>query len=167
MNDYSEIRKLIREMGDTHSSQVMVGEITSCTNTDCTVKIGSLEFSNVKLFSIEAEGELVIKPAVGSMVTVLDLSLGKMRDLMVVKVDKPELFRFKNADMTIEFDGTTGKIDITAGGISLKDLFAAVKDMIDVMSKGVLTPNSTLLVTAPTIGPLLQNFELNYKKILK
>ena len=167
MNEYNEIKMLISGMGEKTFTQLFTAEVVACSDVDCTVMLGMMELSGVKLFSIGAAGELVIKPAVGSMVTVADLSKGLQRDMCLIKVDKPELVRFEHNGLKIEFDGLAKKVEISSNGINLKDLFGSIHDMIDALTKGVLVQGSTLAVLAPTVPVDLIAFETKFKTLLK
>jgi hypothetical protein len=167
MSEYAEIKRLINIMSERPLEQMFTAEVLSCSEVDCKVMLGTMELSGVKLFSVEAGGGFLIKPAVGSMVTIADLSKGLQRDLSIVKVDKAEQILIEIDGLKIDIDGVAKKIEISSNGITLKDLFTKIQHMIDALTKGVLVQGSTLAVVAPTVPLDLIDFETQFKTLLK
>ena len=101
------------------------------------------------------------------MVTVLDLSNGKLRDLCLVKVDEPEFIKFDLDGLVLELDATTGKVDISSAGISLKGLLEAMATIIEGLKVGVLSPNSISGPISPDTLLLINKFKLDLNTLLK
>lgn len=167
MSSEREIREAIQKIAGAQGASAFTAEVVSVTDTDCTVKLSDLEISGVKLFSIGVEGKNTIKPAKGTMVTVLDLSNGKLRDLVLVKVDEPELIRFDLDGLVMELDATTGKIDVSSGGISLKSLLNSIATIIQGLKVGVLAPNSISGPVSPDTIALVNKFKADFNTLLK
>ena len=167
MTGAREIREAIQRIVGVPDASAFTAEVVSVTDVDCTVKLADLEITGVKLFSIGAEGKNTIKPAKGSMVTVLDLSNGKLRDLCLVKVDEPEFIKFDLGGLVLELDAITGKVDISSAGISLKGLLEAMATIIEGLKVGVLSPNSISGPVSPDTLLLVNKFKLDLNTLLK
>ncbi|KAF0203156.1 MAG: hypothetical protein FD170_1428, partial [Bacteroidetes bacterium] len=148
-------------------ASAFTAEVVSVTDVDCTVKLADLEITGVKLFSIGAEGKNTIKPAKGSMVTVLDLSNGKLRDLCLVKVDEPEFIKFDLDGLVLELDAMTGKADISSGRVSLKSLFESLATILTSLKVAVLAPNAPSGTITPDTLTLVNKFKTDFKALLK
>lgn len=102
MSKESEIKQLIRNIAAYNSGLTLFeAEVTESEDTECTIKYQGLEHKNVRLvcgFS-QSLTTMIIKPAVGSTVLVADLSGGKMRDLVVLMVEKAETVIFNGGEL--------------------------------------------------------------------
>ena len=102
MSKESEIKQLIRNIAAYNSGLTLFeAEVTESEDTECTIKYQGLEHKNVRLvcgFS-QRLTTMIIKPAVGSAVLVADLSNGKMRDLVVLMVEKAETVIFNGGEL--------------------------------------------------------------------
>lgn len=164
----SEIRERIQQIAGTYKpgDVAFVAEVTTVTDTDCTVKLGELELIKVRLFSQATEaGNILFKPKVGSMVTVADFSSGKLRDLQVISCDKITLIKFVENGLTIEIDSETKKLDIKNDQVGMKDLFQAIADIVKQLTVSTPAgPSGTPL--PPTLASVTQ-FETDFKLLLK
>ncbi len=97
MDKYAKVRsalmRIIQESGVR--SCLWQAKVVSVDNDTCTVKIGDLTLSDVRLKAIvsEVDGALLITPAVDSVVLVGSLT-GDFKDLAVLQVDKFAEVRF-------------------------------------------------------------------------
>lgn len=167
MSGSREIREAIQRIVGVPDASAFTAEVVSVSDTDCTVTLSGLEISGVKLFSIGAQGKNTIKPAKGSMVTVLDLSNGKLRDLCLVKVDQPELIKFDLDGLVMELDAKTGKLDVSSSGVSLKSLFNSLAEIIQGLKVGVLAPNAISGPVSPDTILLVNKFKTDFNTLLK
>lgn len=88
MGKEKEIRDAIRKICgiDNQGFLFFNAEVVSVDDETCTVKRNSLEFTDVRLAAV-IDGNtknLLVKPKLGSMVLIADLSEGLMRDLAVI-----------------------------------------------------------------------------------
>lgn len=168
MSGIKEIREQIQRIAGTYKpgDVAFVAEVTAVTDTDCTVKLGGLELTGVRLFSQSSEaGNVLFKPKAGSRVTVADFSSGKLRDLQVISCDKITSFTFVESGLTIEFDSETQKVDIRNETVSIKDLLQSLADIIKQITVATPTgPSGTPL--PPTIQAVTQ-FETSFNSLLK
>lgn len=169
MSKAKEIREAIQRIstGGNVPSAIFVAEVVSSTDKDCKVRIGDLELTGVNLLSVISDGDLLIKPASGSMVTVIDFTQGQLRDLCVIKIDKPELIKYTHKSLSFELDGKTGKLDVTGNGVSLLSLFESLSNIIKSLKVAVLAPNAPSGTITPDTLTLVTQFETRFKQLLK
>ena len=88
MGKEKQIRESIQKIANagSRSSHFMNAEIVSVDSETCTVKRNGLELSDVRLGAVVNSNtkNLVIKPKIGSLVLIADLSNGQMRDLVII-----------------------------------------------------------------------------------
>ena len=129
MSKESEIKQLIRNISAYNSGLTLFeAEVTKSEDTECVIKYQGLEHKNVRLvcgFS-QSLTTMIIKPAVGSTVLVADLSNGKMRDLVVLMVEKAETVIFNGGELggLIKIEELKKSLD------SLKKYCEALKDAV-------------------------------------
>lgn len=143
MNEYRSIREKIAAIASSQQAGdlVFTARVIGVSDTDCSIEVGGITLSQVKLYSIAAAGTYLVKPKTGSTVTVLDVSRGSKRDLCVVKVDEPECIRISSNGFVVDFDCEAGKFEIKNNGASLKELFETLINIIKLLK-----------VTVPGIG---------------
>lgn len=143
MSNYRNIRQSIEDIASARAASeiVFTALAKSVSDTDCTIEVAGITLTGVKLYSIAAAGNLLVKPKENSTVTVMDMSRGKKRDLVVVKVDEPARVMINSNGFVVDFDCEAQKFDIKNNGASLKDFFETLIDII-----------KTLQVTVPGIG---------------
>ncbi len=126
MSKESEIKQIIRNIAAYNSGLTLFeAVVTESKDTECSIKYQGLEHKNVRLvcgFS-QSLTTMIIKPAVGSTVLVADLSNGKMRDLVVLMVEKAE---------TVIFNG--GKL---GGLIKIKELTDKLNALVNAFNTHV------------------------------
>jgi hypothetical protein len=170
MNRIDEIKQSLTHIaGKAQTSHVFTAEVVSASSTSSdavvAVKYGEMILTGVKLFSIVAAGGLLVKPAVGSTVTVLDMSRGQFRDLVIIKTDTPELVRMELNGLTIEADTVAGKVAVSASGVSLKGLMQSLATIIKQLT--VSTPAGPSGTPLPPTMQAVVQFETDFKKLLK
>lgn len=88
MDIYAQIKRKLEEIAGSaaEGTALFTAEVKSVEGETCTVLVGGLEVPDVLLTPADegADGKLVITPRQGSMVTVADLSGGRLRRLAVV-----------------------------------------------------------------------------------
>ena len=85
MDTYTEIRNKIRAMTGQKTPLLLTGKVKSVDGETCTVSIGDLTLTDVRLRSV-VNGEsskLLITPKQGSYVTLIDLS-GELRETELI-----------------------------------------------------------------------------------
>ena len=138
MDQYKELATLIKqassEGGRVTILQGIVKEVSSVT---CTVEIGSLTVSDVRLRASEKQEEtqILITPAIGSAVILASLS-GDMTNLVVVAVDVAE-------SITINGGKLGGLINIEALTSKLNELVQVFNSHTHTAPNGPTTPPTT------------------------
>lgn len=167
MSRIDDIKESIQQIARINQQLgiVFTAEVVSANDATADVRFGDFIFTGVKLFSIEAAGGLLVKPKVGSTVTVLDLSEGKYRDMVIIKCDTPEQVKMEINDLKVEFDGVNGKIGMTASGKSLLDLMNSIATIIKGLT--VSTPAGPSGTPLPDTMFAVEKFETDFKQILK
>ena len=181
----SNIRQAIQSIAHSvkPGSSLFVAEITAVAETDCTVKLGEMELTKVRLFSQPTEaGNLLLKPQVGSMAIIADLSKGDLRDLVVIQADKLDTVQYLQGELTVLIDGANGIVKIENGltllvdgadgklsvfndSKNLKDLFVSLKDIIQTLT--VSTPAGPSGTPLPPTLTKLTTFETDFNSLLK
>ncbi|MCQ2313276.1 MAG: hypothetical protein MJZ84_07520 [Paludibacteraceae bacterium] len=141
MDIYGQIAKTVKEIVGGKETIIFPAEVKSVDGATCSVMIGKLQLSDVRLRSVinDKEDQVLITPAVGSQVLVADLSNGAFRDLAVLTYSEPEKIEIKIGQMEVCLSGE--KISVKKGAINLFDLL-----------DGLLT--QILALTVPTgTGP--------------
>lgn len=142
-------------------------EVKSIQGESCTVAVGDLELTDVRLKATinEASDYLMQIPAVGSMVLCGDMSGGDLREVCVLKIDKLEKLVLKQSGLDVLIDTTDGKIHIENEGTGLLQLFNALADILKTLK--VFTPAGPSGTPLPTTITKIQQFETNFKQLLK
>ena len=108
MDNYTEIRNKIRAMSGQRTPLLLTGKVESVEDETCTVSIGDLKLTGVRLRSV-VNGEaskLLVTPKQGSFVTVIDLS-GELRETEVIGYSEIEAIDIETgSDININCNGT-------------------------------------------------------------
>lgn len=151
MGKESEIKQLIRAIASTGGGATLFeATVVESKDTECTIKYQGLEHKNVRLvcgFS-QSLTTVIVKPAPNSTVLVADLSSGKMRDLVVLMVEKAETVTINGGNETITINGGElgGLINIAA----LTDKLNALVDKFNTHTHAVTVGNLTGIAQAFT-----------------
>ena len=146
MGKESEIKQAIRNIAAFNSGITLFeATVVESKDTECIIKYQGLELKNVRLvcgFS-NSTSTIIIKPAVGSTVLVADLSNGKMRDLVVIMVERAEKITVDSGTKSISkrLDEIENEINI------LKDIIAnwvpVPQDGGAILNTALTTPDDT------------------------
>ena len=101
MDRSKEIKEAIRSIAGVPGMMFVMGKVESVGDETCSVKIADRLVINDVRLNASADGNadnILIKPKVGSMVMMADLSGGELRSLVVIS------FSALNS-MTVRFDG--------------------------------------------------------------
>lgn len=116
MNEYSELKKYLNEIGGKGIA-ITQGIVKTVSGNLCEVEIGNIVIPDVRLRASELDdnGEMLVTPKVGSAVTIGSLS-GDLTQLVVLQVDHVE---------TIVING--GKL---GGLINIEQLTEKINDLV-------------------------------------
>ena len=138
MDQYKELATLIKQ-ASLEGSRVTIlqGIVKEVSGVTCTVEIGSLTVSDVRLRASEKQEEtqILITPAIGSAVILASLS-GDMTNLVVVAVDVAE-------SITINGGKLGGLINIEALTAKLNELVQVFNSHTHTAPNGPTTPPTT------------------------
>ena len=110
MDSYIEIKNKIRSMVGQNSPLLLTAKVESvdANNGTCVVSVGSLRLTDVRLRSVinTNASKLLITPAKGSYVTIIDLS-GELRATEVIGYSEIETLDIETSnDINIRCNGT-------------------------------------------------------------
>lgn len=148
MGKESEIKQAIRNIAAFNSGITLFeATVVESKDTECIIKYQGLELKNVRLvcgFS-NSTSTIIIKPAVGSTVLVADLSNGKMRDLVVIMVERAETVFFNGGTLggLINIETLTTKLNnLTDKVNALVDLFNGHTHLVNAQSGTAVAPST-------------------------
>ena len=107
MDYYTEIKNKICAMTGRKTPLLLTGKVESVDNETCTVSIGDLKLTDVRLRSVVNgnSSKLLITPAKDSYVTLIDLS-GELREMEVIGYSEIEAIDIKTSgDININCEG--------------------------------------------------------------
>lgn len=95
-------------------------EVVAVEGDTCRARLGELEIPGIRLAAIEggASGGLLLKPAVGSIVLVADLSCSELRECAVVGYSEIESLTYRHGDTSVEANGSA--VSVAAGDMRVK-----------------------------------------------
>lgn len=138
MDQYKELATLIKQASSGGSRvTILQGIVKEVSGITCTVEIGSLTVSDVRLRASEKQedAQILITPAIGSAVILASLS-GDMTNLVVVAVDVAE-------SITINGGKLGGLINIEALTAKLNELVQVFNSHTHTAPNGPTTPPTT------------------------
>lgn len=138
MDQYRELATLIKQASSGGGRvTILQGIVKEVSGITCTVEIGSLTVSDVRLRASEKpeETQILITPAIGSAVILASLS-GDMTNLVVVAVDVAE-------SITINGGKLGGLINIEALTSKLNELVHVFNSHTHTAPNGPTTPPTT------------------------
>ena len=145
MDSYTEIRNKIRAMMGQRTPLLLTGKVESVDGETCTVSVGDLKLTDVRLRSVvnNEESMILITPKTGSHVTLIDLS-GELRELEVIGYSEIEAIDIKTSgDININCDGTVtfngGDHDGLVKLQELKDNLNSIKNYLSALKTAVKT----------------------------
>ena len=101
MDRSKEIKEVIKSIAGVQGMMFVMGKVESVGDETCSVKIADRLVINDVRLNASADGNadnILIKPKVGSMVMMADLSGGELRSLVVISFSALD-------SMTVRFDG--------------------------------------------------------------
>lgn len=118
MDEYRRLQELLRDAGGGRETTLYQGVVKSVEGQTCTVTVGKVDVSGVRLKASETEdkGRMLVTPKVGTAVTMGSLS-GDMAELVVVQVDHVE---------RIEVNG-----GLLGGLVNIEELTAKINELVD------------------------------------
>ena len=135
MDTYTKIAQAVKAIVGSQKASLFTATVKSVDDTVCTVDVGGMELTDVRLRSVvnNDQGRILATPKVGSTVLVGDLSNGAFTDLAVLRfaeVDKVEI-TIGDSSITIE----SGKIEMNGGNnnglINIADLTEKLNALVD------------------------------------
>lgn len=161
------IEALRKGLGIRASIVLFNAEVKSIQGESCTVAVGDLELTDVRLKATinEASDYLLPVPKTGSMVLCGDLSGGDLRDVCVLKVDELERIEYKQNGLEFIADSSDRKVSLKNSSVSLKSLFESVADILKTIK--VFTPSGPSGTPLTPTVLKIQQFETALKQLLK
>lgn len=108
MDKYGQIADKIKEIAGTKYTRpvVFTAQVVKIEESLCSVKIGELELTGVRLRSVvnSNEEQLYIKPKEGSYVLLADVSLGQLSDLAVIGYSEIEAVNITIGETQVDID---------------------------------------------------------------
>lgn len=140
MDSYARMADVFKQAFSSNKTLAMqVGTVKEVNGDVCSVDFGGLVISKVRLkVQIgESADRLISIPAIGSLVLCGSLT-GDYKDMIVLKAERVDVLKYDEGGMSIEIDSQGGKVKVTNGTVSLKDLFDDLKTIIEQLK--VFTP---------------------------
>lgn len=117
MDIYGQIAQAIRDIAGERmeGSAIFPAEVKSVSGDVCTIAVGDLEISDVRLRAVIDGGtdHLLRIPRVGSQVLVADMSNGQFRDLVVIEQSETERIDIAIGQTTLTIED--GQITVNGG----------------------------------------------------
>ena len=155
MDTYTEIRNKIRAMTGQKTPLLLTGKVESVSGETCTVSIGDLRLTDVRLRSVinGEDSKLLITPATDSYVTIIDLS-GELRETEVIGYSQIEAIDIDTSgDITVN---CRGNIVINGGSndglVKINELTRKLNQLVQQFNAHTHTVTGT--AGAPPAGPL-------------
>lgn len=152
MNRAQEIKELIRAIAgqDGMGGLVFVGKVESVDGDSCTVSVGALELTDVRLTAATdgEDGKMLLTPKEGSMVLVADLGQGTRRDLAVVGYTHIEKIEATCSQITLNGGDLGGLVKIEKLTEKINGLVQAFNSHTHTVSGSAQMGNTQLPVTA-------------------
>lgn len=135
MDIYGQIAQTIKKMGTAHGVILFSAEVKSVNGDTCTLIIGSLELTDVRLRAVvnSENDKIVVTPKAGSRVLAADMSGGSYRDLVVLsysEIEKVEV-AIEQTTCTIDKDGIVMNGGNKGGLVNIDDLVAHINTIED------------------------------------
>lgn len=115
MSKEQDIKEAIRAIAGRGGGRLwLVGVVKSVEGESCTVDVGGLELTDVRLTAASdgADGKLLLTPKEGSAVLLADLSGGELRDLAVVGYTAVESIEATCEQITLNGGENGGLVNI-------------------------------------------------------
>ncbi|MFA7448816.1 MAG: hypothetical protein WCY77_10290 [Weeksellaceae bacterium] len=164
MDRLSKLKRQLKDVTTEKPVYPFTGIVKSIQGDTCTVNVGGVELTDVRLKSTADNLEtFLLVPAVGSTVSMISTD-GTIDNLSIFKVDKLDKIIAENAQFRTEIDLVTGKVGIKNQSTSLFEVFNDLQKLLKNLK--VFTPNGPSGTPLPdTIAAIVQ-FETKFKQIL-
>lgn len=129
---------------------VFVGKVESVDGDSCTVSVGALDLTDVRLTAATdgEDGKMLLTPKEGSMVLVADLGQGTRRDLAVVGYTHIEKIEATCSQITLNGGDLGGLVKIEKLTEKINGLVQAFNSHTHTVSGSAQMGNTQLPVTA-------------------
>ena len=152
MNRAQEIKELIRAIAgqDGMGGLVFVGKVKSVDGDSCTVSVGALELTDVRLTAATdgEEGKMLLTPKEGSLVLVADLGQGTRRDLAVVGYTHIEKIEATCSQITLNGGNLGGLVKIEKLTEKINELVRVFNSHTHTVTGNAMMGQTQLPVTA-------------------
>ena len=139
MNRSREIRNVLKDITGGGGLPFVTGEVVSVESETCTVRVaGRVTVGDVRLNASADgnEGNILVKPAVGSMVLMADLSGGDLRELVVTAWSEIDTVTVKfKGDVVLNGGENDGLVCIN----ELKENLESIKNYLVTMNAAIST----------------------------
>lgn len=163
-----KIKKLKAQLKDAVNAKPLYpiyGVVKSVSGDTCTVQVGDLELTDVRLKATADGAEtLLLIPAVNSRVMMLS-SDGSIDNLTIVKIDKVAQVKFSNNGLVLDFDSQSGKLGIKNNSVSLYGLFDQLATLLNGFTLN--HPQGPTTGLMPPTQTAVQQFETAFNQLLK
>lgn len=122
MDKYRQLQEALKGVGQLGiQSTIISAEVKAITGESCTVMVGDLELTDVRLkATINGEtNKVLMLPKVGSMVLIGSLT-GDMRDLCVLKNDEVDKLIYEQGAVKVTIDAPSNSVVYDVNGTILK-----------------------------------------------
>lgn len=153
MSKEQDIKQAIRAITGNGGGRLwLVGVVKSVEGESCTVDVGGLELTDVRLTAASdgTDGKLLLTPKEGSAVLLADLSGGELRDLAVVGYTAVESIEATCEQITLNGGENGGLVNIE----SLQNNLDNIKDYLDAMKKAIGTGFTSVGASTAANGAL-------------
>lgn len=153
MDDFSRIKRSIRKIAG-HREMLYVGRVKSVEGETCTVQVDDLTLSDVRLRAVVngKESKMLITPACGSYVTMIDLG-DAMTDLLVIAYSEIEKVEIACDKVSFNGGNNGGLINIQA----LTDKLNALANELKAHTHNYMIGTTSATTTPPTITTTFNN----------
>lgn len=135
MDIYGQIAQTIKKMGAAHGVILFSADVKSVDGDTCTLIIGSLELTDVRLRAVvnSENDKIVVTPKAGSRVLAADMSGGSYSDLAVLSYSEAEKVEvvIEQTTCTIDKDGIVMNGGNNGGLINIQELTDRLNSLVD------------------------------------
>ncbi len=164
MDKKAELKRRFREMVGVRPNYPIHGTVTAVDNDVCSVEVGGLELSDIRLKSTVGEdNRLLMTPVIGSDVTMLS-SDGTIDNMTVIKVDRIQKIELKENDWIVKIDCEKKKLGFGNEETNIYQLFDDLQSLLKQLK--VYTPSGPSGTPLPDSIVRIEKFENDFKKIL-
>ena len=121
MDKYKKLGDIIKGFGGTNNMNVIAGEVISVQGESCTVEIGGMEITDVRLKAAinNNSNKVLITPKVGSIILLASLT-GDLKDLCVISVDEVEKIEYRQGQTTVNINSEANTLESDLAGTVIK-----------------------------------------------